>query len=529
VSLNQEVRMFRQNFKFIEAKPHKELNFSQKIIDISPAFIVLLNPEGHVIRMNQSMRKALGYSSIEVHGTNYLETFIPEADRDGLKEHSTKHSQNGEAWFNTNCLKKRDGDICFVEWGATVLTNSEGKVDCFLGVGVDVSERIALETKVLQIQKMESIGRLAGGVAHDLNNLLAPIIGNGELLAMDLEQDDPRHRSAVQIIEAGLRARDLVNRLLAFSRKQPLNFRNIDLNNIILNFNDLLRCTIRADITIDNMLTKNLPPIKGDIIQLEQVIMNLSVNAQDAMVDGGKLTISTTTEKLNILNSEPVQNGELRPGKYVACSITDTGAGIEPHILKKIFEPFFTTKGRHLGTGLGLATVYGIVQQHGGTVVVTSEVGIGSTFKVYLPAQNVSLEETQKKTVQKNYPNTKCKSILLVEDNAQTREVAFRILKRSGFRVLCAENGKKAKHIIEQNNDTKIDLLLTDIIMPEMDGRQLYESIKGDHPQMKVLFISGYADDIISHRGVMTGDINFLRKPFRKNELIQKVREILGP
>ncbi len=389
-------------------------------------------------------------------------------------------------------------------------------------LAVAETEKEHLEKQFHQAQKLESIGRLAGGVAHDLNNLLSPILGYGELLLLEKSDANRRRESVEQILKAGRRARDLVRQLLAFSRRQTLHFRSLDLNFLLKNFEKLLRRTIREDVAIRTLPSESLPFIKGDMGQLEQVLMNLAVNAQDAMPDGGTLTIET--DRVELDETYASEHDGVTPGPYVRLTVSDTGTGMDRTTLRQLFEPFFTTKEFHEGTGLGLSTVYGIVKQHGGNVWAYSEPGMGATFKVYLPVSTESPPE--EKSSLGSEPKGGSETILLVEDNEEVRELAFAILQRSGYALLVAKSGQEALSLLE-HHDGPLHLILTDVVMPGMNGRQLFDQASALYPRTKALYMSGYTRDVIAHRGVIDAGINFIQKPFSVKLLTTSVREAL--
>ena len=325
-----------------------------------------------------------------------------------------------------------------------------------------------------------------------------------------------------EILKAGFRARDLVRQLLAFSRKQTLEYRVVDMNEALTGFDKLLRRTIREDIKIEIIPSTDIRAVMADIGQIEQVIMNLAVNAQDAMPEGGRLTIETATVDLD--EEYAATHPGVKPGAYVMLAISDTGCGMDDKTRGQVFEPFFSTKGK-LGTGLGLSTVYGIIKQHGGNVWIYSEPGMGTTIKVYLPVSGEAHveEETSEKTAAdpKGF-----ETILLVEDDKLVRDLAHSILKRQGYTVLVAEDGPEALTVLEAHDDP-VDLLLTDVVMPEMNGRDLFDKVAEKHPDTKVLYMSGYTDNVIAHRGVLDEGTAFIQKPFNVQALAAKVREVL--
>ncbi|MDA3810209.1 MAG: ATP-binding protein [Spirochaetaceae bacterium] len=386
----------------------------------------------------------------------------------------------------------------------------------------DLEEKAKLEDQYQQAQKVESIGRLAGGVAHDLNNLLTPILGYSEILMKNLDNDEFKKRQVNQIYQAGSKAKDLVHQLLAFSRKQELQYKPLDLNQVIFSFEKLLKRTIRENIDIQIKKSLKTPLVIAEPGQIEQVIMNLSVNAQDAMTDGGVLTIELSVVEMEDTKENKYHN--IKHGFYVQLSISDTGAGMEEEVQKHIFEPFFSTKGES-GIGLGLATVYGIVNQHKGDILVYSELGVGTSFKVYLPLSEVELVKNSKvRTIQSDYKGTE--TILVTEDNEQVMELTNTILTSLGYTVLSAENGSKALAILA-NYEQPVHLLLTDVIMPGINGKELYDKALLLHEKLKVLFMSGYADNAIAHHNVIESGALFIQKPFSTKSLSKKIREIL--
>jgi len=387
-------------------------------------------------------------------------------------------------------------------------------------------QRIAheqLEQQYRQAQKMEPVGRLAGGIAHDLNNLLAPILGYSELLATDLTENDPRRTAVEQILYAGQRARDLIKQLLAFSRKQTLTFRSININDLLSQFYRLLRRTIREDIKINLQLADSLPDIQGDSGQLEQVILNLAVNAQDAMPGSGELSFRTALVMLDATDS--AEKDLTEAGPHVLFSITDTGLGMDDDTCAQVFEPFFTTKDQHSGTGLGLSTVYGIIKQHKGAIGVTSTPGRGTTFTIYLPATGWNIDPA-KEEESSHTGGQGSETILLAEDDLTLRTMVETVLKKHGYTVLAAPNGHQAAELA-QGYPGRIDLLLTDVIMPEMNGRQLYERLVGQYGPIKALYMSGYTADVLAGEGAFDHRIELIQKPFSVMDLLARVRALL--
>lgn len=396
------------------------------------------------------------------------------------------------------------------------------------GIEIDISDRKKaeeeqekLEEMLRQSQKIEAIGQLAGGIAHDLNNMLSPIIGYAELLQLSSERNNNDQRAIKGILNAGFKARDLVHQLLAFSRKQTLEIGTINLNDIIGGFEGLLRRTIREDIDFIIDKTPNLSSSLADPSQLEQVLMNLVVNAQDAMPDGGILKIETSN--VTIPESSTYYEIDVPPGAYAKMSVSDSGCGITQETKEHIFEPFYSTKGSK-GTGLGLATVHGIVSQHNGTISLSSNLNIGTTMSIFLPVSN-SKTNVSKNGRENNVEIYGAETILLVEDNDNVLEMTEAILKRNGYSVLTAKDGEQALDIIHGDH-ADIHLLLTDVVMPVMNGKELFLRAKKIIPSLKVLYMSGYNDDVISHQGMLEEGVNFIQKPFTMSALCRKVREI---
>jgi signal transduction histidine kinase len=379
------------------------------------------------------------------------------------------------------------------------------------------------EEQLRQVQKIEAVGRLAAGVAHDFNNILTAITGHSELLLRQLDADDPRRRNAEQIEKAAYRAAGLTRQLLIFSRKQVIQPRVLNLNAVILNLKKMLCRLIGEDIEFCTLLDPAAGHIKADPGQIEQVIMNLAVNARDAMPNGGKLTIMTanTTLDQNHLKNFP----DMGAGDYVMLAIADTGTGISEEVKAHLFEPFFTTKPSGKGTGLGLATCFGIVKQNTGHINVHSELGSGTTFKIYFPQVQSALESPRVR----NLPTEAAggnETVLLVEDEPVVRELAVATLREKGYTVVEAVNGEEGLRLARQH-DGKIDLVLADVVMPVMGGKEMADALRTSHPDTKVLFTSGYTEDALGHHGVLRPGILFLPKPYLTATLARKVREVL--
>jgi CheY-like chemotaxis protein len=370
---------------------------------------------------------------------------------------------------------------------------------------------------------MEALGRLAGGIAHDFNNLLSAILSYSEMVMGDLPETHPSREDLEQIRQAGSRAAELTHQLLAFSRRQLLQLRTLNLNTVVASVDRMLRRVIGEDIVLQTVLAAGLGPTRGDPGQLEQVLMNLAVNARDAMPAGGTLTI--TTADLEVRDPRTAPWPELAPGRYVTLAVRDTGAGMTRDVQERIFEPFFTTKPAGHGTGLGLSTVYGIVVQSGGQVFVRSAPGAGSTFTICLPAHTTDAEPTPV-AVPSPPVLGGAETVLLVEDEQLVRQLTHEILHRNGYRVLEAADGLEALALL-RNHPGHIDLLLTDVVMPRMSGHELVELARPLRPRMRILYVSGYSEEAIARQGQLTEGIELLAKPFTPGILTAKIRQLL--
>jgi PAS domain S-box-containing protein len=442
-------------------------------------------------------------------------------DRAAARAHAEQLStgQDGEIEYR---LIRSDGEIIWVRDSARVKRDHRSKI--IYGVVSDITERKQLEEQLYQSQKMEAIGLLAGGVAHNFNNLMTVITGYSELLDSRLNQGDSLRQDVEQIRKAGEQAAALTGQLLAFSRKQVLQPRVLDLNTVVGNMDQMLRPIIGEDIDLVIALDQKLGPVKADPGQMEQVIMNLVINARDAMPRGGKLTIETANAELD--ESYTRLHVDVKPGIYVMLAVSDTGDGMAEETRAHIFEPFYTTKEQGQGTGLGLATVHGIVNQSDGHIWVYSEPSHGTTFKIFLP--EIETGKQIHRPPEKSAGSARgFESILLVEDENMVRDLAHRILLDDGYTVLVTRHGAEALQICEQHSGP-IHLLVTDVVMPGgLSGRELADRLKSLRPEMKVLYMSGYPDKAIVHHGVLDPGIAFLDKPFTPTALTQKVREVL--
>jgi PAS domain S-box-containing protein len=478
--------------------------------------------KGNYTSVNKAGEQITGYTREEARTMNIAETVAPEYLEKARSMLARKLDENEETVYDLEIIAK-DGRRIAVEVN-TRLVYRNGIAVGVQGIARDITERKHLEAQLRQSQKMEAVGRLAGGVAHDFNNLLTVINGYSELTLRRLQPEDALTGYLEEIRKAGTRAASLTRQLLAFSRKQVLQPKVLDLNAVISDVEKMLQRLIGEHIDMRTVLKPELRRMNADPGQIEQVIMNLVVNARDAMPDGGKLTIETENAYLTEEYAAR-HHVAIKPGPYVMLAVSDNGSGMNDETKARLFEPFFTTKEQGKGTGLGLSTAYGIVKQSMGYIWVYSEVGLGTTFKVYLPA--IDEEVDSKQAAQTSEPIALgSETILLVEDDEMVRGLTRTTLEEGGYEVLQAANGAEALLLCEQYPEP-IDLLLTDVVMPGMSGRAVADRLKTLRPQMLVLYMSGYTEDAIVHHGVLNEGVNFIEKPFSPTALTRKVRNVL--
>jgi len=478
-------------------------------------------PDGRLLFCNSAYIKIFGFSSMEEAMKCNLNTLYPETR--SRQAFLAELTMKKELKLHESEFLNYRGETIHVLENVIGSFDQKGALVEIRGYLLDITETKKMEEQFHASQKMEAVGLLAGGVAHDFNNLLTIINGYSELLITKLNDNDPIKKDIIQIQKAGERASSLTSQLLIFSRRQIIQPKVLNINTIVTDIEKMLHRLIGEDIEFVTMLDKELGNIKADPGQMDQVIMNLAVNARDAMPEGGKLTIETS----NIYLSEDYSEHHIsvQPGKYILLAISDTGFGMDSETKSKIFDPFFTTKRIGKGTGLGLSTVYGIVKQSGGNIWVYSEPGKGTTFKIYLP----KIEEKASVDVpfKPSFDSIKgSETILLVEDDFGVRELSYSFLTKYGYKVFVAENGEKALDFCEHYKQP-IHLMITDVVMPQMGGRVLAENLLVSRPEIKVLYVSGYTNDAIVHHGVLDSDVAFLAKPFSPFELAKKVREAL--
>ncbi len=500
----------------------RELNETlEAVISTSPVAIYSVDLKGHVKTWNKAAERIFGYTAAEVLNRD-LPIIPPEAVEDYEARMSAAAHGETSGTHEAKRLRKDRSTVDVSVW-SSLLRDAGGRVTGVLFIAADNTDRKKLEEQFRQSQKMEAVGRLAGGVAHDFNNLLTVITGYGQMLMNMLPADGEEEEDLQEILRAADRASALTKQLLAFSRQQIVQPKVVDLNLLVADMDKMLRRLVGEDIEIAFHRAGQAARVLIDPGQAEQVIVNLAVNARDAMPGGGKLTIET-----QIVNID-AQYTWLRPGlssgEYVLLAVCDNGTGMHPETLLHLFEPFYTTKEVGRGTGLGLSTSYGIVQQNNGDISVYSEQGIGTTFKIYLPRVEADVAPdptigTSKRELRGH------ETVLVVEDEAGVRRVIVEMLEQQGYRVLTAENGEAALEVC-QKNQCPIQLLITDVIMPRMSGRELANQMVRMLPTLKVLFVSGYTDHAIIHHGVLEPGTHFLQKPFTPESLAGKVREVL--
>lgn len=504
----------------------KEKEFSETAINSLPGIFYLIDETGRFLLWNENFQKVSKYSDEEIKHLHPTDFFFPD-EKQLIIDKIGEVFEKGETFIEAKFVSKDGTHAPYLFTGKKI---SFQQINCLIGMGMDMTERKKTEEalryseeQLRQAQKLESVGRLAGGIAHDFNNMLTAINGYSDLTLRRLNSDDPLRRNIAEIKKAGERSAELTQQLLAFSRQQIMQPKVLRLNDVVSDTSQMLKRLIGEDINLTISLNRQAGQVKVDPGQLSQVIINLAVNARDAMPKGGILTIETA----NVILDEEYTSKyhDLSPGNYVMLAVSDTGVGIDEERQQYIFEPFFTTKEIGKGTGLGLATVYGVIKQSGGHIWLYSELGQGSTFKIYLPRIDTENIDQEDSTLSSDiYLGNE--TILLVEDEKMVRNLSRQVLQACGYRVIEASNGAEAMKLCEQMKPD-FELLMTDVVMPEMGGRELSEKLLEKYPHIKILFVSGYTDDAIVRHGVINEGANFLQKPFTFDALARKVRQLL--
>lgn len=490
-------------------------------VEQNPALIVITDPDGNIEYVNPRFTEKTGYSLEEVIGKNPR---ILQSGKTPVKTYKDLWNTiaSGRIWQGEFLNKRKNGELFWEYAAISPIKDAGGNITHYIAVNEDITERKRLQEQLQHAQKVEAVGQLAGGVAHDFNNILTAITGFATLLHIKIENGNPMRSYVEQILASSERAANLTRSLLTFSRKQITNLRPVILNDIINSVMRLLPRVIREDIELKTILTEKPLTIMADSGQIEQVVMNLATNAQDAMPDGGVLTIEMSLAEMD--NGFITTHGYGKAGIYGLISVADTGIGMDEKIKGGIFEPFFTTKEVGKGTGLGLAIVYGIVKEHNGYINVYSEIGHGAIFRIYLPL--IMTEADEARPVEHIILPRGTETILLAEDDISVRNLMRTVLEEHGYRVIEASDGHEAIAKFRENKD-RIQLVILDVIMPKKNGKEVYDEIKRLSPDMKTLFISGYTADIIRKKELQKEGLNFISKPISPVDILKKIRSVL--
>ncbi len=509
--------------KLMEEKLRQSEQRFRSLAENAPDIIYGLDLWGNYVYVSPAWKEILGHEPGEVVGKNFVD-FVEAEDRDMLRSHFRRIRNNKETLRGvTATLVAQDGSARLFDLSGGPNFDSSGNVTGVVGLLKDITHHRELELQLQQAQKMEAVGTLAGGIAHDFNNILQAIQGYTDLMLMDKNETDEGYRELQEIKRSARRGSELTRQLLTFSRKVESNLRPLDLNQQIDQISGLLSRTLPKMVIVEKYLSENLKVINGDPSQIEQIILNIAINARDAMPKGGKLIIETS----NVTFSEEFckRRPDFRPGDYVCLSISDTGHGMDQDTLQHIFEPFYTTKEVGKGTGLGLAMTYGIVKNHGGYIVCKSEPGKGTTFKIYFPALELDTQEPLQQFEETAVGGNE--TILVVDDESFVRDLAGQALSRFGYKVVTASSGEKALEIYK-NRHKEIDLIILDLIMPGMGGPQCFEELLKINPNSKVLIASGYSHNGPSSYALSKRAKGFLNKPYEIKEMVRTVRKVLN-
>jgi PAS domain S-box-containing protein len=501
----------------------ERLRLQSAALEATADGVMITERDGSITWVNPAFSRITGFSAEEATGRK--PSILRSGKHDDLLYGELwKTILGGQVWDGELTNMRKDGQLYLEAQTITPVRNTRGEISHFVSVKRDVSQRRRFEEELRQSQKMEAVGRLAGGVAHDFNNILGVIMGYGEIVKRRMPAADPLQGKVAEILKAAASAADLTRQLLAFSRKQILQPRVLDLNLVVADMDKMLRRLIGEDIELKTSLREPLGSVRADPGQIEQVLMNLVVNARDAMPGTGSLLIETAAVELDA--SSLALHPGARPGPHVMLAVSDTGEGMDKETVSRIFEPFFTTKALGKGTGLGLSTVYGIVQQSGGLIDVYSEKGLGTTFKVYLPRIEATAARAAVESAPRP-PRAESETVLLVEDEAALRSMICETLSDGGYRVLEAGTPREAFDVAAAH-EGPIHAVLTDVIMPGMSGRELADQLRSIRPETPVVYMSGYTDDAIVHHSGLAPSAVFLQKPFTVGGLLVKVREALA-
>lgn len=506
---------------FQRKKAEEELRKLSYAVEQSPASILITDAMGYIEYVNPKFTEMTGYTREEVIGKNPSILKAGEMATEIYKE-LWDTIKSGREWRGELLNRDKSGELFWERLSASPVRDVEGKITHFIGISEHITERKKLEEELRHSQKLEAIGRLVGGIAHDFNNILTGIIGFAGIIQMKLRKDDPLRDHVEQVLEAAGRGASLTQSLLIFGRKQIIHLAPVNLNEIIEKVDKLLSRLIGEDIEFRAAISKKELMIMADSVQVEQILMNLATNARDAMPDGGMLTIETSREKLD---KEFVKmHGYGEAGDYAVVSVSDTGMGMDAKTRERIFEPFFTTKEAGKGTGLGLSIVYGIVKQHNGYINTYSEVGKGTTFRIYLPL--IKMKAGEIKPEEPVVSVTGTETVLVGEDDATVRKLSKTLLETFGYKVIEAVDGEDAVEKFMENKE-KIQLVVLDLIMPKKNGKEVYDQIRKAEPRIKTLFMSGYTADDTKKTGILEEGLDFVSKPISPSAFLKKVREVL--
>jgi PAS domain S-box-containing protein len=509
--------------KRLEVELTESQGLYHSLVEQLPANVWRKDAAGRFTFANSRFCRFKGKTADEILGqTAYA--INPKEVADQIIEEHELIMRTGKSIEKEESCTQPDGTVQYLQVMKAPVLAADGKIIGSQGIQFDITGRKRLEAQLVQSQKLETVGKLAGGVAHEFNSIMTAIIGHSELILGDLPSDHPLSKNAAGIRRAAERAATLTRQLLAYGRRAFLRPESLDLNQVMANMEGMVRQIMGTDVDVRIVPAEGLRAVKADAGQIEQVIMNLAMNARDAMPNGGKLTLETANVSFDQerLGRDP----ELKPGNYVMLAIADTGTGMSEEVKARAFEPFFTTKDVGQGTGLGLSTCYGIIKQSGGHISVYTELGRGTTFKIYLPQVEPQMKIPLQRLDSPDLPRG-TETILLVEDDPALREMAATLLKRLGYTVLAAANGIEALSLKPQRDNGPIDLLFTDVVMPHMSGKELADRVQALHPHTRILFTSAYTENAIVHQGVLNPGVALLQKPFTPSALAHKLREVL--